>query len=207
LGKGGDVLDAEDIRRLVHAADATIKRHVDELTALDAAIGDADHGVNMMRGFSALAEAANMLAAKPFGEALDAAGKLLLMHVGGASGPLAATLLIALARNLGPDGGRETFPAAFRASVDAVAKRGKSGPGDKTVLDVLYPVAAAIEQGIGAGAIARIADDASLATIPVRARRGRAAFLGERSIGHMDPGARSAALLAGAFAHVREARL
>jgi dihydroxyacetone kinase-like protein len=121
------------------------------------------------------------------------------MTIGGASGPLAATFLMALGRRLAIQPDR--FADAFGGAVAAFAQRGRAQTGEKTALDVLVPLAEAIARGRSVRQLAAIADHASHATIPLRALRGRASYLGDRSIGHMDPGARSVAVLAGAVAH------
>jgi dihydroxyacetone kinase-like protein len=159
----------------------------------------------MKRGFDAvLADAAN-LSAKPWPDFLKGVGTMLVMKVGGASGPLYGTLFMALGKDLPVEPTRADLVRAFRAAIAAVQARGKSERGQKTMLDVLFPVAEALEAGTSeAGAIARAAHAAAEATIPVRAVRGRASFLGDRSIGHMDPGARSSALLIEAIASVLE---
>jgi phosphoenolpyruvate---glycerone phosphotransferase subunit DhaL len=183
------------IKALVAASSATIAEHADALTALDQAIGDGDHGINMKRGFEALVAEADVLSTKPVGEALKSAGMKLVMTVGGASGPLFGTFLMTLGKEVGDAPDRTGFASAFAKAVDAVAARGKSERGQKTMLDVLYPVSAAIAEGNSGAAITAVAHAAADATVPVKATRGRASFLGERSIGHMDPGARSTALL------------
>ena len=186
-----------DLRaEMVRAVAAVIESHAEELTSLDQAIGDGDHGINMKRGFDAvLADVAN-LSAKPWPDFLKGVGTMLVMKVGGASGPLYGTLFMALGKELPAEPTRADLPRAFRAAIAAVQARGKSERGQKTMLDVLYPVAEALEAGAAEGpAIARAAHAAAEATIPVKAVRGRASFLGERSIGHMDPGARSSALM------------
>ncbi|MBX3571937.1 MAG: dihydroxyacetone kinase subunit L [Mesorhizobium sp.] len=190
-----DTLASLDIRQLVLACAATISAHADELTSLDQAIGDGDHGYNMKRGFDALLAEADALAAKPLPDALKAAGTKLVMTVGGASGPLFGTFLMALGKEMPASPGRPEFAAAFAKAVDAVAARGKSEAGQKTMLDVLYPVRDALAAGKPEAEIAAVADAAAEATVPMKALRGRASFLGERSIGHMDPGSRSSALL------------
>jgi len=195
-----------DLRaELVRAVATTIERHAEELTTLDQAIGDGDHGLNMKRGFEAvLADVAN-LSAKPWPDFLKGVGTMLVMKVGGASGPLYGTLFMALGKELPAEPTRADLPRAFRAAIAAVQARGKSERGQKTMLDVLYPVAEALEAGAAEGpAIARAAHAAAEATIPVKAVRGRASFLGDRSIGHMDPGARSSALMIEAVASVLE---
>jgi dihydroxyacetone kinase-like protein len=190
---------------ILTVADAVIA-HAAELTQLDQAIGDGDHGANMQRGFAAVRAEAEALAARPPADAMVAIGTQLVMKVGGASGPLYGTLFMTLGRRLAADGGElgAGFADAFAAAVAAVQARGKSQPGQKTMLDVLVPVQAALAAG-GPGLLARlpaIADAAAAATVPMPAIRGRAAFLGERSVGHMDPGARSAAIMVAAVCRV-----
>jgi dihydroxyacetone kinase-like protein len=195
-----------DLRaELVKAVAATIERHADELTTLDQAIGDGDHGLNMKRGLDAvLADAAN-LSAKPWPDFLKGVGTMLVMKVGGASGPLYGTLFMGLGKDLPAEPTRADLARAFRSAVTAVQARGKSERGQKTMLDVLIPVAEKLEAGVlEAGAITQAAHAAADATIPVKALRGRASFLGDRSIGHMDPGARSSALMIEAVAKVLE---
>ena len=190
-----DATTAIDLKRLIEAAAATIAAHADELTALNQAIGDGDHGYNMKRGFDALRGEADALSAKPLPEALKAAGTKLVMTVGGASGPLFGTFLMALGKELPAEPSRVDFATAFGKAVDAVAARGKSEAGQKTMLDVLYPVRDALVAGKSGTEIAAVAANAADATVPMKATRGRASFLGDRSIGHMDAGARSVSLL------------
>ena len=135
------------------------------------------------------------IAAKPLPDALKAIGTKLVMTVGGASGPLFGTFFMALGKELPAEPGRADLNAAFAKAVDAVAARGKSQAGQKTMLDVLYPVRAGAGGGFHGRRIAAAADKAAEATVPMKAMRGRASFLGDRSIGHMDAGARSSALL------------
>ena len=186
---------ALNLARLIAVAAETIAAHAEELTALDQAIGDGDHGLNMKRGFEAVRAEADAFAAKPLPDALKAIGTKLVMTVGGASGPLFGTLFMALGKEIAADPDRNNLAAAFSKAVDAVAARGKSQIGQKTMLDVLQPVHDALAGGKTAAEIADIADAAAEATVPMKALRGRASFLGERSIGHMDAGARSTALL------------
>jgi dihydroxyacetone kinase-like protein len=190
-----DATTAIDLKRLIEAAAATMSAHADELTALDQAIGDGDHGYNMKRGFDALLGEAEALSARPLPDALKAAGTKLVMTVGGASGPLFGTFLMALGKELPGAPSRGDFAAAFGKAVDAVAARGKSEAGQKTMLDVLYPVRDALAAGRSGAEIAAVAAQAAEATVPMKAIRGRASFLGDRSIGHMDAGARSVSLL------------
>lgn len=200
------MLKPDDIKALIGALAKDIAAHADELTALDSAIGDGDHGYNMKRGFEALAGEADALSAKPISEALKAAGMKLVMTVGGASGPLFGTLLMTLGKEIGEAPDRAGFNVAFRKAVDSVAARGKSEKGQKTMLDVLYPIADALDGGADGSGIISVAEAAADATIPVIASRGRASFLGERSVGHMDPGSRSVALMTRTIAEFAETR-
>lgn len=199
-GKEGVSMEAITRAKLFAIVAETIIGHADELTTLDQAIGDGDHGLNMKRGFEAvLADPA--VAAKPLPDALKAAGMALVMKVGGASGPLYGTLLMTLGKEIGPDPGPADVVRALGAAIDAVKARGKSEPGQKTMLDVLVPVHAALVADVNAD-VAKVAREAAQATVPMKAIRGRASFLGDRSIGHMDPGARSASLMVEAVASV-----
>jgi phosphoenolpyruvate---glycerone phosphotransferase subunit DhaL len=176
------------------AADAVINE-ADRLTDLDQAIGDGDHGLNMKRGMEAVLAELPKLAGKPPGEVLRASGMQLVMKVGGASGPLFGTLAMEFGKALPPQPTRADVASALSAAVAAVAARGKSEAGHKTMLDVLVPVEKALAAGKSLSEIKAVALAAADATIPMKATRGRASFLGDRSIGHMDPGARSSALI------------
>ncbi|WP_091911117.1 dihydroxyacetone kinase subunit DhaL [Mesorhizobium sp. YR577] len=184
-----------DLKALITAVADTVAAHAEELTVLDQAIGDGDHGLNMKRGFEAVRADADQIAAKPLPEALKAIGTKLVMTVGGASGPLFGTLFMALGKELPDEPDRAGFTTAFGKAIEAVAARGKSQLGQKSMLDVLYPVQAAMAAGASGVEIAIAAEAAAEKTVPMKASRGRASFLGDRSIGHMDPGARSVALL------------
>jgi dihydroxyacetone kinase-like protein len=176
------------------------------LTDLDRAIGDGDHGTNMRRGFEAVLAVVDELSARSFGESLKGVGTTLVMKVGGASGPLYGTLFLSLGKALADEVSREQVADAFATAIDAVKVRGKSEVGQKTMLDVFLPVLAVVREG-GEDIPARLKAAARLAaenTIPMKAIRGRASFLGERSIGHMDPGARSSELIVDAVADVME---
>ncbi|MEZ5829822.1 MAG: dihydroxyacetone kinase subunit DhaL [Dongiaceae bacterium] len=198
-------LGADMRAELVKAVAATIDRHADELTTLDQAIGDGDHGINMKRGFDAVLADASNLSTKPWPDFLKGVGTMLVMKVGGASGPLYGTLFMALGKDLPVEPAWADIVRAFRGAIAAVQARGKSERGQKTMLDVLIPVAEALEGGMAnAGAVTTAAHAAADATIPIKAVRGRASFLGDRSIGHMDPGARSSALMIEAIGKVLE---
>jgi len=200
------MVDRETRKRLIVAVANRIIASADELTDLDRAIGDGDHGTNMRRGFEAVLAAVDELSAKSFGESLKGVGTTLVMRVGGASGPLYGTLFMSLGKALADQVSLEQAADAFAAAIDAVKARGKSDAGQKTMLDVLFPVLAVLREG-GRDLPARLRAAARLAaenTIPMKAIRGRASFLGERSIGRMDPGARSSELIVDAVADVME---
>ncbi len=188
-------------RRLIAAVARRVIDHADELTTLDQAIGDGDHGINMRRGCEAVLADLDGLAGKPLPDALKAIGMALVMKVGGASGPLYGTLFMTLGKELPPEPKIGDLVRSFDAAIAAVRARGKSDIGQKTMLDVLVPVRDALAAGRDPRAAA---DAAAAATVPMRAIRGRASFLGERSIGHMDPGARSSALIVAAIAETVE---
>jgi dihydroxyacetone kinase-like protein len=202
------MIDRDTRKRLFEAVATRVIASADELTDLDRAIGDGDHGANMRRGFEAVLAAVDELSAKSLGESLKGVGTTLVMKVGGASGPLYGTLFLALGRSLPDEVSQEQITDAFAAAIDAVKARGKSDVGQKTMLDVFCPVLGVLREG-GEDLPARLKATARLAaenTIPMKAIRGRASFLGDRSIGHMDPGARSSALIVDAVADVMEGR-
>lgn len=197
-------LDRVARERLVRALAASVIEHADELTRLDQAIGDGDHGLNMKRGFEAVLATLPGLADKSLPEMLKAIGMTLVMKVGGASGPLVGTFFMELGKALPEQPSRDDLVAATETAIDAVKARGRSEAGQKTLLDVLVPVHAVLAGGGDAKAIAAEAVQAADRTTPMLAIRGRASFLGERSIGHMDPGSRSASLLIGAAVETLE---
>lgn len=178
----------------------------DYLTELDAAIGDADHGSNMDRGMKAAVAALDQSPPPTAGALLSKVGVTLVSTVGGASGPLFGTLFMRMGASLG--GGAETasaddMAAALSAGLGGVVDRGKPAPGDKTMYDALAPAVDALQAALAGGASLstgmKAARDAAAAgrdaTMPMLARKGRASYLGERSVGHLDPGAASVALL------------
>ncbi len=184
----------------------SVKDRRDYLTQLDAAIGDGDHGVNMDRGFEAVGKAlAGQDGSLPPGKLLTVAGKTLVSTVGGASGPLWGTAFRRAGRALGDReelDGRDLV-VALRAALDGVVELGAAQPGDKTMVDALGPGIDALEGALDAGeplesalaAATAAAESGAKATIPLQARKGRASYLGERSVGHQDPGATSTALI------------
>jgi phosphoenolpyruvate---glycerone phosphotransferase subunit DhaL len=199
------VLDRTVIAWL-HEAQAAVTGRAEYLTQLDAAVGDGDHGINMTRGFEAVGKAiADQGPSTAPGPLLVLAGKTLVATVGGASGPLWGSALRAAGRSLGDadafDG--DGLAAALDAALAAVVDLGAAQPGDKTMVDALAPATAALRERLAAGdpvatavtAAADAAEAGARATAPMQARKGRASYLGERSIGHQDPGATSAALI------------
>ncbi len=194
------MLDADFFRRWMTATAASVDREAERLTALDSPIGDADHGSNLQRGFTAVAAELEKEAPQTPGAVLTLAGRQLISTVGGASGPLYGTLLRRTGKALGEasEVSEDQFAQALRAGVDAVMTLGGAAPGDKTMIDALVPAVAALGDGFAAARAA--AEEGALATTPLQARKGRASYLGERSIGHQDPGATSSALLIAALA-------
>ena len=191
-------LDAPILKSMIAAAAERIIESVDELTSLDQAIGDGDHGINMKRGCEQVLAELDAIAAKPTGEALKAVGMALVMKVGGASGPLYGSLFIGMGKKLGDrPATMGLLPEVFAAGVEAVASRGKSTTGEKTMLDVLTPALDAIrsDEPLEPARVRKVVERAAESTIPMRATKGRASFLGERSVGHMDPGARSSQIM------------
>jgi phosphoenolpyruvate---glycerone phosphotransferase subunit DhaL len=199
------VLDRTVIAWL-HEAQAAVTGRAEYLTQLDAAIGDGDHGINMTRGFEAVGKAvADQGPSTAPGPLLVLAGKTLVATVGGASGPLWGSAFRAAGRSLGDADGfdGDGLAAALDAALAAVVDLGAAQPGDKTMVDALAPATAALRERLAAGdpvatavtAAADAAEAGARATAPMQARKGRASYLGERSIGHQDPGATSAALI------------
>lgn len=200
-------LDQEARARLVRIVAEAVIAEADALTALDQAIGDGDHGVNMRRGCQAVLAELPATSAKPLPELLKALGMAMVMKVGGASGPLYGTLFLELGKALPAEPSRADAAAALEAAIRGVMARGKSQPGQKTMLDVLVPAQAALADGADAARLKQVVAAAAEATVPMQAMRGRASFLGPRSVGHMDPGARSAALMFTALADALEGRV
>lgn len=187
---------------LIRNATQTLIDHVEELTALDQAIGDGDHGLNMRRGALAIQGKLDELAGQSLNDALRTMGMTCMSTIGGSSGPVFGTLMLTLAKEL-PD---PPTPAAVALALDtaikALTRLGKAEVGQKTLLDVLAPVQEVLAQGGGDELLARVrtcAFDSAEATARMDAIKGRASFLGERALGHVDPGSRSVALIIGAI--------
>ncbi|WP_327066941.1 dihydroxyacetone kinase subunit DhaL [Kitasatospora sp. NBC_01250] len=203
-------LDRELALGWLRAAAAAIDRQHEELTALDAAIGDGDHGSNLRRGFAAVTAAVDALDADATpGTVLGKAGSTLISKVGGASGPLYGTALrVAGAALPAPSADLTALAEALRAGLGAVQKLGGAAVGDKTMVDAFEPGVAALERAAFDGftlreasaLAAEAAEAGARATTPLQARKGRASYLGPRSIGHQDPGATSTALIFRALA-------
>jgi dihydroxyacetone kinase-like protein len=200
-----ETVGSAELGRWLRAFADAVTENAAELTKLDSAIGDADHGANMRRGMTA---AIGKLDAAPDAAPsvlLKTAGMTLVSTVGGASGPLYGTFFLRMSTSIGDKAELDAagFAAALRAGLDGVVARGKAAPGDKTMLDALIPAVDALDAALadGAGlrdalrAAADAADAGRDATVPLVARKGRASYLGERSAGHQDPGATSTALL------------
>lgn len=203
--------EERDTRELVRAIAEAVIAHAPELTELDCAIGDADHGLNLERGFRAVLARLDEIGALPLGAALDEVGRTLILSVGGASGPLFGKLFCTLGRQL-PDPAQldqERLVAAGARAIGVVQALGRAEAGHKTMLDVLVPTLDALRWAAdppGARQIAECARQAARETIPMLAQRGRAAYLGERSRGHMDPGARSCQIMVEAACTYLETR-
>ncbi|GAA0480666.1 dihydroxyacetone kinase subunit L [Actinoplanes capillaceus] len=197
----------------LRAAAASVTAETDQLTRLDAAIGDGDHGVNLARGFTAVAATLDGAGPTAVGDVFVRAGATLISKVGGASGPLYGTAFRAIGKALPPGAASADLAdlaAALHAGLDAVRKLGGAEPGDKTIVDAFRPALDAFEEAVAGGAAlpeaaasaARAAGEGARATVPLTARKGRASYLGERSAGHQDPGATSTWLIFQALADV-----
>jgi len=204
------VIVTADLVRFVELFGARLHAAREELTALDSAIGDADHGINMDRGFTAVAAILPDLGEADAGTVFRQVGMKLISTVGGASGPLYGTFFLRLGTSLGDahEVSPEALAAAFRAGLEGVMTRGKAELGDKTMIDAMSPAVEALEMGATGNLPAAL--DAAVAAAaagrdritPLVARKGRASYLGERSANHQDPGATSTTLL---FESLRDA--
>jgi dihydroxyacetone kinase-like protein len=195
----------DDVLRWIRTFAAEVEANKEYLTQLDAAIGDADHGINMHRGMSAVLGKLDSAGADDVGGLLKTVGMTLVSTVGGAGGPLYGTLFLQMGTATAGKGelGPEDWAAALEAAVSGVQARGKAEPGDKTMIDALVPGRDAFKAAIGEGATfadalrrsTEAAEKGMQDTVPLVARKGRASYLGERSAGHQDPGATSSHLL------------
>lgn len=189
------------VRDWIARFSGAVTEHRDELVRLDTAIGDGDHGTNLDRGMGKAVEKLDSVEPGDIGADLKAVGMALVSGVGGAAGPLYGGLFLQMGTATAGKAelGLDDWTAALEAGVESVRTRGKAGPGDKTMLDALLPAVEALREGGDLPeALARSADAAEAgmrATVPMEARKGRASYLGPRSVGHQDPGATSSHLL------------
>lgn len=205
-------MDAAFFRAWLAEAGTVIESQRDHLTQLDAAIGDADHGINLARGFSAIAAALDQAATPTPGSVLILAGSTLISKVGGASGPLYGMALRQAGKTLGEtaDADLPELAACLEAALAGVQKLGAAREGEKTMVDALAPAVSALQKAISEGAgpadalaaAAAAATAGAQATISMQALKGRASYLGPRSVGHEDPGAASTAIIIGALSDV-----
>jgi dihydroxyacetone kinase-like protein len=205
-----DAVDAAALAAWIRAFAGLVAANKDLLTRLDSAIGDADHGVNMDRGMRAVVAALDGEQPADAGALLKLTGMKLVSTVGGASGPLYGTLFLRMATAAGNAASLDAhgFAAALRAGLDGVVARGRAEAGDKTMVDALAPAVDALDAELAGGAPLAAALRAAVsaaeagrdATVAMAARKGRASYLGERSVGHQDPGATSVTLLVTAAA-------
>jgi dihydroxyacetone kinase-like protein len=200
-----------DLIRFVDLFAKRISERKAELTELDAQIGDADHGINMDRGFTAVTAKLDPMTDADLGTICKTVGMTLISTVGGASGPLYGTFFLRMATALdaSPQATPQELGAALRAGLDGVRQRGRAELGDKTMVDAMAPAVDAYDSGVGTGdlatalaAAAAAAADGRDAVTPLVARKGRASYLGERAAGHQDPGATSTTIL---FESLRDA--
>jgi len=199
------VMDAATITSWMREIDAVMRVERDHLVQLDAAIGDGDHGINMVRGFEAVVQAIDADSTLPPGKLLILSGRTLVSTVGGASGPLWGSALRSGGRVLGDQASfaGPQLVDVLAAALASVKDLGTASVGDKTMVDALEPAVDMLRARLESGAsvddaldaAAGAAEDGMRSTIPLQARKGRASYLGERSVGHQDPGATSTALI------------
>jgi dihydroxyacetone kinase-like protein len=195
----------EQILQWLQAVAVVLEQNKDYLTELDAAIGDADHGINMNRGFQKVVSQLPSVADKDIGSILKTVSMTLISSVGGASGPLYGTMFLRISTAVAGKSELtdEDMVALLQAAVDGVVQRGKANLGDKTMLDALSPANDVFKQAVEGGAstlealrqAVATAEEAMKNTIPLVAKKGRASYLGDRSANHQDPGATSTYLI------------
>jgi phosphoenolpyruvate---glycerone phosphotransferase subunit DhaL len=188
-----------ELKKIIEACTQTLIDHVEELTELDSAIGDGDHGLNMKRGALAIRAKLPELDTKSLNDALKTMGMTCMSTVGGSSGPVFGTLMVTLGKELPEQPNSAHVAQALAAGIAALSRLGKVEVGQKTLLDVLDPVQKVLAAG-GDNLVARVkqcAFDSAQATAAMDAIKGRASFLGDRALGHVDPGSRSMALIIG----------
>jgi dihydroxyacetone kinase-like protein len=205
-------VDSAFVRSWIEEIASAVEVERDHLTQLDSAIGDADHGVNMQRGFSAVVAKLAAAESLPPGKVLTTVGATLISTVGGAAGPLYGTAFREAGKALGEDDQIDPTQllAALRAGLEGIQRLGAATEGDKTMVDAFAPAMTAFAGEIDAGGslltattrAREAAEEGMRATIPLQARKGRASYLGARSVGHQDPGATSTALIFSALERV-----
>ncbi len=206
------LVDVTTVRAWIDRITTEVEENKDHLTHLDSAIGDADHGINLVRGFTAVSAALSESQPATPGALLTTVGNTLISKVGGASGPLYGTAFRRAGKTLGaePEVTPDALGSALQAALDGVQALGAAAEGDKTMVDALAPAVRAYQQALTVGAsigdaaqaAAAAAHQGAKATIPMQALKGRASYLGPRSVGHQDPGATSTALVLEALATV-----
>jgi dihydroxyacetone kinase-like protein len=210
------LIEKQDVLNFIELTAAKMKEHRQELTDLDQAIGDGDHGINMDRGFKAVMEQMPALEEKNVGDILKQVGMILVSKVGGASGPLYGTAFMkaGMAMKGKEEMNDEDLIVALEAAADGIKARGKATTGEKTMLDSLMPAVSTLKKNFGEGALTVDAlIEAEQAcwegveyTKTIIATKGRASYLGERSIGHQDPGATSMTYIFQAAKEVSEGK-
>ena len=199
------MVSKEQIIQWIQAIALVLEQNKNYLTELDAAIGDADHGINMNRGFQKVMSQLPTVADKDIGSILKTVSMTLISSVGGASGPLYGTMFLRASTAVAGKSelSDEDLVALLQAAVDGIIQRGKANLGDKTMLDALSPASDAFKQAVANNASTQealqqavtAAEEGMKNTIPLVAKKGRASYLGDRSSGHQDPGATSAYLI------------
>jgi len=190
-------LAPEILPALIKAVATTIEQNAEEVTALDQVLGDGDHVTNLQRGIDALTKQVDEIALLEWPAAIQKIGMTLLSTMGGASGSLFGTLFISMSKTMAgkKEFSQQEFAEVFFAGVEAVKKRGKAEAGEKTMLDTLIPVAEKMLEGVGMDNICRVAVEGMESTKEMKATKGRASYLEEKSIGHIDAGARTSQLI------------
>ncbi len=208
-------ITSDMLTELIKAASDTIEEHDAEVTELDKTLGDGDHVINIRRGLGFLVEQSEEISQLEWADAWKKMGMTCMSKIGGASGSLIGTFFVALGKDAaGKTVDPVVFAAAYNAAVEAMKARGKSDAGEKTMLDTLVPVANYLTENCGKleypallSGLKETAIKGMESTSEMKAIRGRSSFLGERSIGHIDAGARSTQLMICAIADVIESKL
>jgi len=187
----------EILPALIKAVSEVIEQNAEEVTALDQVLGDGDHVTNLQRGLDALNQQTSEISQLEWAPAIQKVGMILLSTMGGASGSLFGTLFISMSKSIATkeELNQQNFAEVFFQGVEAVKKRGKAEAGEKTMLDVLIPVSEKMLQGVGLDGICQVAIEGMESTREMKATKGRASYLEDKSIGHIDAGARTSQLM------------